>query len=46
LELTYLNQWTLQGSLDAATGHQVFENNNGFRLNVVYNLDFTKGKTD
>lgn len=44
LELTYLNQWTLQGDLDAATGRQVFENNNGFRLNVVYGLDFTKAK--
>ncbi|MVN76862.1 DUF2490 domain-containing protein [Hymenobacter sp. HMF4947] len=42
LELNYLNQWTLQGSLDSATGRQVFENNNGFRLNVVYDLDFTK----
>lgn len=42
LELNYLNQWTLQGDLDAATSRQVFENNNGFRLNVVYNLDFTK----
>lgn len=44
LELNYLNQWTLQGDLDAATGRQVFENNNGFRLNVVYGLDFTKAK--
>lgn len=46
LELNYLNQWTLQGDEDAATGRQVFENNNGFRLNVVYNLDFTKGRAD
>jgi hypothetical protein len=46
LELNYLNQWTLQGGLDAATGRQVFENNNGFRLNVVYNIDFTKGKAN
>jgi hypothetical protein len=46
LELNYLNQWTLQGSLDAATRQQVFENNNGFRLNVAYNLDFTKGRAN
>jgi hypothetical protein len=42
LELNYLNQWTQHADLDAPTGRPVFENNNGFRLNVVYNLDFTK----
>lgn len=42
LELNYLNQWALQGVLDAATGRQVFENNNGFRFNIVYNLDFIR----
>ncbi len=42
LELNYLNQWTLHGNLDDATGRQVFENNNGYWLNVVYSLDFTK----
>jgi hypothetical protein len=46
LELNYLNQWTLHGGLDKATGHQVFENNNGFRLNVAYDLDFTKHNAD
>ncbi|QKG57590.1 DUF2490 domain-containing protein [Hymenobacter sp. BRD128] len=42
LELNYLNQWTQHDTLDEATGRPVFENNNGFRLNVAYNLDFTK----
>ena len=42
LELSYLNQWTQHPALDRATGREVFENNNGFRLNLVYNLDFAK----
>lgn len=42
LEMSYLNQWTQHADPDAATGRPVFENNNGFRLNVVYNLDFTR----
>jgi len=46
LELNYLNQWTQHADLDAATGRPVFENNNGFRLNVVYNLDFTNAGRD
>jgi len=46
LELNYLNQWTQHGDLDAASRRAIFENNNGFRLNVAYNLDFTKGTRD
>ncbi|MBO0938412.1 DUF2490 domain-containing protein [Fibrella sp. HMF5335] len=36
LELGYLNQITQHADNDPATGKPVFENNNGFRLNVVY----------
>ncbi len=46
LELNYLNQWTLHGDEDAATGRQVFENNNGLRLNVVYNFSFLNAKAN
>ncbi len=46
LELNYLNQWTQHDILDDATGRAIFENNNGFRLNVVYNLDFTHAAHD
>lgn len=41
LELNYLNQITQHSELDAVTGKPVFELNNGFRLNIRYNLDFT-----
>ncbi|GAB2464984.1 hypothetical protein GCM10011375_35210 [Hymenobacter qilianensis] len=41
LELSYLNQWTQHAEPAPNTQQSVFENNNGFRLNVVYNLDFT-----
>ncbi|WP_375445496.1 DUF2490 domain-containing protein [uncultured Fibrella sp.] len=42
LELNYLNQVLQHAAKDPATGKPVFEINNGFRLNVVYNIDFTK----
>lgn len=42
LELTYLNQVVQHGDTDPATGNPVFEINNGFRVNLVYNIDFTK----
>lgn len=42
LELNYLNQITQHPEIDLTTGKPVFEMNNGFRLNVRYNLDFTK----
>ncbi|WP_133272316.1 DUF2490 domain-containing protein [Hymenobacter radiodurans] len=41
LELNYLNQWTQHAEPAPNTQQSVFENNNGFRLNVVYDLDFT-----
>ncbi|SMB98355.1 hypothetical protein SAMN00120144_1065 [Hymenobacter roseosalivarius DSM 11622] len=41
LELYYLNQWTQHAEPAPNTQQSVFENNNGFRLNVVYDLDFT-----
>lgn len=41
-ELVYLYQVRSHAEADAATGRPVAELNNGFRLNVVYNLDFTK----
>ena len=42
LELNYLNQWTQHAEPAPNTQQSVFEHNNGFRFNVVYNLDFTK----
>lgn len=42
LELNYLNQITQHPEVDPGTGKPVFEINNGFRLNVRYDLDFTK----
>ena len=42
LELVYLYQIRSHASVDAASGQPVVELNNGFRLNAVYNLDFTK----
>lgn len=44
LELNYLNQWTQHAEPAPDTRQSVFENNNGFRFNVVYNLDFTKSQ--
>ena len=40
LELNYLNQITQHPEVDLITGKPVFELNNGFRLNVIYDLDF------
>ncbi|MBO0947150.1 DUF2490 domain-containing protein [Fibrella forsythiae] len=42
IELNYLNQVVQHADLDQTTGKPVFEINNGFRLNLVYNIDFTK----
>ncbi|GAB4016739.1 DUF2490 domain-containing protein [Spirosoma koreense] len=42
LELNYLNQITQHPEVDPATGKPVFELNNGFRLNVRYDLNFAK----
>lgn len=42
LELSYLYQIRSHAEPDAATGQSVVELNNGLRLNVVYNLNFTK----
>ncbi|MEZ0484173.1 DUF2490 domain-containing protein [Fibrella aquatica] len=42
LELNYLNQVVQHADLDAITSKPVFEINNGFRLNLIYNIDFTK----
>ena len=42
LELNYLNQISQHPELEPVTGKPVFELNNGFRLNVQYDLDFTK----
>jgi len=41
IELGYLNQITQHAEGDPSTGAPVFENNNGFRLNVNYSFDFT-----
>lgn len=41
VELNYLNQWTQHGEPAPGTQQAVFEHNNGFRFNVIYNLDFT-----
>ncbi|RZK13812.1 MAG: DUF2490 domain-containing protein [Hymenobacter sp.] len=42
LELNYLYQIRSHSGADAASGQPVVELNNGVRLNVIYNLDFTK----
>lgn len=42
LELNYLNQIVQHAERDPITNQSVFENNNGFRLNLAYNLDFTR----
>lgn len=42
LELNYLYQITQHPNPDPISGKSVFEQNNGFRLTVQYNLDFTK----
>lgn len=42
LELNYLYQVRAHSEADAASGQPVVELNNGCRLNVVYDLDFTK----
>lgn len=42
LELNYLNQITQHPEVEPLTGKPVFELNNGFRLNILYDLDFTK----
>ncbi|GAB3490551.1 hypothetical protein GCM10027341_02400 [Spirosoma knui] len=42
LELGYLYQITQHAEADPITNSRVFEMNNGFRLNVMYDLDFTK----
>jgi len=44
LELNYLNQWSQHPEPAPDTEQSVFEHNNGFRLNVVYNLDFTSSR--
>lgn len=42
LELNYLYQISQHPEVEPITGKPVFELNNGFRLNVQYDLDFTK----
>ncbi|MDF7811307.1 DUF2490 domain-containing protein [Hymenobacter sp. YC55] len=44
VELNYLNQVTQHAEPDPATGRPVFEINNGFRVNILYDLDFTGGE--
>ncbi|MBX0289896.1 DUF2490 domain-containing protein [Hymenobacter sp. HSC-4F20] len=41
VELNYLNQISQHAEPDAASGRPVFEINHGFRLNILYDLDFT-----
>lgn len=41
VELNYLNQVTQHADPDPASGRPVFEINNGVRLNILYDLDFT-----
>ncbi len=42
VELNYLYQLSQHAGPDPASGRPVFEDNNGFRLNVIYNLDFIR----
>ncbi|WP_245776789.1 DUF2490 domain-containing protein [Spirosoma endophyticum] len=44
LELNFLNQVVQHAEADPVTGNPIFEINNGFRLNLNYNLDFSKGR--
>lgn len=44
LELNYFNQWTQHAEPAPGTQQAVFENNNGFRFNVIYNLAFTRSR--
>jgi hypothetical protein len=44
IELNYLNQVTQHPEPDPVSGRPVFEINNGFRLNILYDLDFTGGE--
>jgi hypothetical protein len=41
VELNYLNQVTQHADPDPVSGRPVFEVNNGVRLNILYDLDFT-----
>ncbi|MCC2548502.1 DUF2490 domain-containing protein [Hymenobacter sp. BT175] len=41
VELNYLYQISQHATPDPATNRPVFEHNQGFRLNVLYNLDFS-----
>jgi hypothetical protein len=41
IELNYLNQISQHPEVEPITGKPVFEINNGFRLNIKYDLDFT-----
>ncbi|MBO3273409.1 DUF2490 domain-containing protein [Hymenobacter defluvii] len=43
VELYYFNQVSPHAIPDPASGRPVLELNNGFRLNILYNLDFTGG---
>ena len=42
LELNYLNQVLQHAEVEPISGKPVFEINRGFRLNVVYDLDFSR----
>jgi len=42
LELNYFNQIKQHATSEPTSNRPVYEINNGFRLNVVYNFDFTK----
>ncbi|RDC61718.1 DUF2490 domain-containing protein [Adhaeribacter pallidiroseus] len=44
LELNYLYQITQHGASDPVSGNGIFEYNQGFRLGVVYNLNFLKNE--
>lgn len=44
IELNFLNQVLQHGAVDSKTGKPIFDINNGFRLNVIYDLDFTGGR--
>lgn len=42
LELGYLHQITRQADLDPASNRPIYEINQGFRLNLIYGIDFTR----
>lgn len=44
VELNYLNQVSQHADPDPASGRPVFEINNGLRLNILYDLDFTSSQ--